>query len=135
MIEISWQSKSCADTMLDKLKSMGGAISRAAVHKDGATSSWQTPTLRIIPAWALQQRSDPKPGEEIASPVGGKPHSSSCPFAPLMTIGETATILHVAPRTIRRMIKRGELHAVRIGRSLRIRRQDIERIIFGVTDD
>jgi excisionase family DNA binding protein len=121
--------------MVEKLKSMPGASLRAAVHKDGATSCSQTPALRIIPAWALQQCSDPKPGEEIASPVAGQPHSSSCPFAPLTTIGETATILHVAPRTIRRMIERGELHAVRIGRSVRIRRQDIECIIFGVTDD
>jgi excisionase family DNA binding protein len=92
------------------------------------------PIVTALPSWALQQHSGPKPGEEIASPVAGQPHSNSLAFAPLVTIGEAAAALRVAPRTIRRMIERGELHAVRIGRSVRIRRQNIERIISGVTD-
>jgi excisionase family DNA binding protein len=48
-----------------------------------------------------------------------------------MTVGEAATILHVSTRTILRLIKRDELHAVRIGRSLRVRPEDIEHIILG----
>jgi hypothetical protein len=66
------------------------------------------PIAAHVPAWALQQHSDPKPLEEIASPVAAQPGSSSAPFVPLMTISETAALLHVAPRTIRRMIERGE---------------------------
>jgi excisionase family DNA binding protein len=50
-----------------------------------------------------------------------------------MTIGEAATILHVSPRTIRRIIERGELEVVRIGRSIRVRREDIKQIISGET--
>ena len=93
--------------------------------------------IRDVPAWALQENSDPKLQEEISSSgsVAGQFEATSPPLLPLMTIGEAATILRVARRTIRRMIKRGELHAVRIGRSVRIRRQDIERIILGDTDD
>jgi excisionase family DNA binding protein len=53
----------------------------------------------------------------------------------LLTVGEAAAILHLSPRTIRRMIKRGELYVVRVGRSIRIRPEDIENIISGGTDD
>ena len=92
--------------------------------------------VRDLPAWALQENSDPEPQEINSSgSAAGHSEASSAPLLPLMTIGEAATILRVARRTIRRMIKRGELHAVRIGRSVRIRRQDIERIILGDTDD
>jgi excisionase family DNA binding protein len=52
-----------------------------------------------------------------------------------MTVGEAATILHVSTRTIRRLTERGELRAVRIGRSLRIRPGDIEHMIHGKSND
>ena len=81
-----------------------------------------------LPAWALEH---PNLRDEIDSSVAGQSQASSAPFLPLMTIGETAAILRLAPRTIRRMIKRGELDVVRIGRSIRIRREDIRQIIFG----
>jgi len=89
--------------------------------------------VRDLPAWALQENSDPKLQEEISSSgsVAGQFEATSPPLLPLMTIGETAAILHLAPRTIRRMIKRGTLDVVRIGRAIRIRRKDIRRIIFG----
>ena len=88
--------------------------------------------IRDVPAWALQERSDPKFQEEISSSgsVAGQPEATSAPLLPLMTISETAAILHLAPRTVRRMISRGELYAVRIGRSVRIRREDIRQIIW-----
>ncbi|SRR5260370_15108576 len=117
----------------DKLMPMPG--SRAAVRKDGAASTWETSARTIIPAWARQQHSDSKLREELASSVADQPHVSSAPFVPLMTIGETAAILHLAPRTIHRMIERGDLHAVRIGRSIRIRREDIRQVIYGTSTD
>jgi len=88
---------------------------------------------RDLPAWALQENSDPKRQEEIASSgsVAGQSEATSPPLLPLMTVSETAAILHLASRTVRRLIKRGEIPAVRIGRSVRIRREDIRGIIFG----
>ena len=88
-----------------------------------------------FPAWALQQYSEPRPREEIASPVAGQRRSRSLLLRPLMTVGEAATILHVSARTIRRLIGRGEIPAVRMGRSVRIRLDDIEHIIFGNPND
>jgi excisionase family DNA binding protein len=52
-----------------------------------------------------------------------------------MTVSETAAVFHLSPRTIRRMIRRGELYAVRIGRSVRIRTEDIQYIIHGIAND
>jgi excisionase family DNA binding protein len=88
-----------------------------------------------FPAWALQQYSEPRPREELASPVAGQRRSSSPLLRPLMTVGEAATILHVSARTIRRLIGRGEIPAVRMGRSVRIRVEDIEHIIFWNSND
>jgi len=85
--------------------------------------------VRDVPAWALQQQSDPEHRDEIASSLVGQSQTGYAPFLPLMTISETAAILRLAPRTIRRMIKRGELNSVKIGRSIRIRLQDVRQII------
>ena len=87
--------------------------------------------VRDLPAWALQQQSSPELRDEIAS-VAGQSEATSATFLPLMTISEAAAVLHLAPRTVRRLINRGELSAVRIGRSVRIRHEDIRRIIYGI---
>lgn len=109
---------------------MHATSSRATVHKGGATSTSEMPPRATIPSWALQQSSNPKSQERFASPVASQPYSNSSAFVPLMTISETAEIFHVTPRTIRRMIRRGELHAVRIGRSIRLRAEEISRLVF-----
>jgi excisionase family DNA binding protein len=83
-----------------------------------------------IPAWALQPPHDakePRDAAVFAAPdIAGRGSMS-----PLMTVGEAATVLRVSTRTIRRLIRRGELCGVTIGRSIRIRPQDIKRIISG----
>lgn len=48
---------------------------------------------------------------------------------PLLTINETADVLNVSPRTVRREIDRGALPIVRIGRSIRIQPADIDALI------
>jgi excisionase family DNA binding protein len=50
-------------------------------------------------------------------------------FQPLLTVPEAATILNVSGRTVRRLIDSGAIPAVWIGRSVRLRPRDIERII------
>jgi len=47
----------------------------------------------------------------------------------LLTIREVAKYLHVVQLTVYRMIKRGELPAVKVGRVWRIRRQDVENYL------
>jgi excisionase family DNA binding protein len=74
---------------------------------------------------------------------GGRHSKRSSPtlrgrrLEPLFTVPDAATILNVSERTVRRLIASGTIRAVRIGRSVRLRPRDIERLIAdgGVCND
>jgi excisionase family DNA binding protein len=53
----------------------------------------------------------------------------------LLTIQQTAALLNVSSKTIHRLIGRGELAAVRVGRSIRLRSADLERLTRGAEGD
>lgn len=46
-----------------------------------------------------------------------------------MTVGEVATELRVSSMTVYRLINAGQLPAVRIGRSFRVRPEDLDRYL------
>lgn len=66
----------------------------------------------------------------IASPAAGrvKGEIMSGPAEDFMTVDEVAAVLKVNQQTVRNWITAGKLPAVHIGRRVRIRRQDFERI-------
>lgn len=47
----------------------------------------------------------------------------------LLTVGDVAEVMRVSTMTVYRLIKSGQLAAVRVGRSYRMRRSDIERYL------
>lgn len=47
----------------------------------------------------------------------------------LLVIKEVADILRMTPRTVRHLVDSGQIPAVRVGRSVRIRRADLEKIL------
>ncbi len=47
----------------------------------------------------------------------------------LLTVQETATLLKVAPITVRRFIADGWLLAVRVGRGVRIEKENVEQLL------
>ena len=49
----------------------------------------------------------------------------------LCRIDEAAVILRVSSKTVRRLVARGDLRAVRIGRLVRIQSSEIDRLIAG----
>lgn len=49
------------------------------------------------------------------------------------SIEEAAQALDVHPDTIRKMIKRGELRASRVGRQYRIPQAEVDRLLYGTT--
>jgi excisionase family DNA binding protein len=53
----------------------------------------------------------------------------------LLTVQETAGILKVSPVTVRRYIKSRRLPAVRVGRSVRIRAEDVESLLVPIDPD
>jgi excisionase family DNA binding protein len=48
---------------------------------------------------------------------------------PLLTVGEVAELMRVSNMTVYRLIKSGQLAAVRVGKNYRIRRSDISRYL------
>ena len=50
---------------------------------------------------------------------------------PLLTVGEVATLMRVSNMTVYRLIKGGQLAAIRVGKNYRIRRSDIQRYLTG----
>ena len=51
------------------------------------------------------------------------------PVERLLTVPETANRLATTAGTVRNWIRRGRLHAVRLGRAVRLREADIRRIV------
>jgi excisionase family DNA binding protein len=73
-----------------------------------------------IPAWALAATARATKPTSALTPIGD---------AQVLTITEAATMLRVCARTVRRMIDRGDLNAIRVGRSVRLRARVIANII------
>ena len=48
---------------------------------------------------------------------------------PLLTVGEVATLMRVSNMTVYRLIKAGQLAAIRVGKNYRIRRADVDRYL------
>lgn len=48
---------------------------------------------------------------------------------PLLTVGEVASLMRVSNMTVYRLIKSGQLSAMRVGKNYRLRRADVERYL------
>ena len=48
-----------------------------------------------------------------------------------VTVAEVATVLRVSNMTVYRLVQSGALPAVRVGRSYRIREEDVDRYLAG----
>ena len=48
---------------------------------------------------------------------------------PLLTVGEVAQLMRVSNMTVYRLIKSGQLSAIRVGKNYRIRRADVSRYL------
>jgi excisionase family DNA binding protein len=48
---------------------------------------------------------------------------------PLLTVAEVANMMRVSNMTIYRLIKSGQLSAIRVGKNYRIRRTDVDRYL------
>lgn len=48
---------------------------------------------------------------------------------PLLTVGEVAALMRVSNMTVYRLIKSGQLAAIRVGKNYRLRRSDVDRYL------
>jgi excisionase family DNA binding protein len=54
---------------------------------------------------------------------------------PLLTVAEVADVLRVSNMTVYRLIKAGQLPALRVGKNYRIRSQDLDEFLVTGTAD
>jgi excisionase family DNA binding protein len=48
---------------------------------------------------------------------------------PLLTVGEVAGLMRVSNMTVYRLIKSGQLRAIRVGKNYRLRRREVENYL------
>jgi excisionase family DNA binding protein len=65
----------------------------------------------------------------------GRRHGLRQPFGGMRTIDETAEMINVSSRTVRRLIDSGKLPVHRFGRSVRISDVDIAHLIEASRDE
>ena len=75
-------------------------------------------------------RAEPASGSSEQSRDGSDAVSAITPRHPLLTIDDVATFLSVSTKTVRRMIGRGELPHIRVGRQVRIRWEALENNFY-----
>jgi len=64
--------------------------------------------------------------KETVEQMAGKPELSEAKF---LTIAEVAAMMRVSKMTVYRLVHSGELPAVRVGRSFRVREEDANEYI------
>jgi excisionase family DNA binding protein len=75
-------------------------------------------------------RAEPLTGSLEQSRDGSNAGSAITPRHPLLTIDDVATFLSVSTKTVRRMIGRGELPHIRVGRQVRVRWEALENNFY-----
>ena len=83
----------------------------------------------------MKGRASDSPRRPIAQIRVGRPQGPRQPFVRLRTIDETAEILNVSSRTVRRLIDSGALPVHRFGRSVRVSDPDIAQLMAASRDD
>ena len=81
-----------------------------------------------VPAWAQEPQVAPLRPLMASLCDGSSPISASTNTG-VLRVDEAAAILKVSSKTIRRLLARGDLKAVRIGRLVRIHFSEIDRLI------
>jgi excisionase family DNA binding protein len=93
--------------------------------RDGTTDPKQTARQRATPPDEPVKDATRRPGRATA-----QRHLNSAPdSAPLLTTNEAADLLHVHPRTVQRLVERGQLCAVHLGGAVRFDPHDVGGLI------
>jgi excisionase family DNA binding protein len=83
----------------------------------------------------MSRRQSTPPRRASAQISVGRRHSPPQPLGGMCTIDETAEMINVSSRTIRRLIDSGKLPVHRFGRSVRISDRDIALLIAASRDE
>ena len=84
----------------------------------------------VVPSWA--QESEIAPLRPLEGPLcDGSLQISTSTKTRVFRVDEAAAILKVSSKTVRRLLARGDLKAVRVGRLVRIHSSEIDRLFAG----
>jgi excisionase family DNA binding protein len=83
----------------------------------------------------MTERRSTSPRRASAQISVGRRHGPRESFATMRTIDQTAEMINISPRTIRRLIDSGKLPVHRFGRSVRISDVDIAQLIAASRDE
>src|SRR5262249_58826108 len=132
------EKSSCTPAVITGAEKRIGSKPLAAAQAHKIESADDFRRSDEIPAWALQQLHEANGSDIQQTPsrpanlaVFAAPDiAGRGSLTPLMTVGEAATLLRVSPKTVHRLVAGGELHRVRIGRSIRISADEIHRFVL-----
>jgi excisionase family DNA binding protein len=123
-------------------KSYVQAVSRrslktASHYEAGEDLSCCTSAEAALPSWLRKHEplASKKPKPELRSRQKKKVEEADRGLAPpahsakLLTVTEAAWLLNLSQKTVRRMVKAGNFAVIRIGRSIRINPEVIEKIM------
>ena len=83
-------------------------------------------SLPLFDPQPAERRPEPKAAEDATSCRTDPPAVDEAQFAPgLLTTSETAALLHVHPRTVQRLVERGQLEAIHLGTAVRFDPGDV----------
>jgi excisionase family DNA binding protein len=83
-------------------------------------------SLPLFDPQPVERRPEPAPVEETTPPQVEPPVVDEAHVAPgLLTTSETAALLHVHPRTVQRLVERGQLEAIHLGSAVRFDPGDV----------
>ena len=82
--------------------------------------------MRVAPSSSRSSRGSAVPGRSESRRVEDVAAAQAAPAAPaLLTTQEAASLLHVHPRTVQRLVERGQLKAVHLGAAVRFDPVDV----------
>lgn len=123
-------------------RSLVQAVSRrspktASRSQAGEDLSCCTSAEAALPSWVRKHEplASKKPKPEFGARQKNKGEEADCKLSPsfhsakLLTVAEAAWLLNLSEKTIRRMIEAGSLAVIRLGRSIRIDPEVIEKIM------
>ena len=118
-----------------KISSLSGSTLPRLILPTGGMKRASQPTglpQANVPAWAQEgaPTPTPTPTRTVRQSLPQELKPSSCVSAPVvLCVDDAAAALRVSPKTVRRLVARGNLKAVCIGRLVRIPFSEIDRLI------
>ena len=90
----------------------------------GTSGKWELATHQ--PPISPGYRRGPRRGGPSPPTIGSQVSERSFTEARLLTVNEVADLLRVSRMTVYRLIKEGDIAALRVGRSYRLREDDVD---------